>query len=168
MKHVVCVVFAAATALSPACVFGQAGSDKHVMVPPSVAKLVAPILDAAEEAHEGPQPMIEEKGSSLWRVSALMGKLFDNKSPASDEALVALLYYYLGEANGEDQFQEIICRGKRMLPYLGKYRSHFPDIPNRHYRKEILLESETVSEKFRDVTDEIKKGHSAIACQSRP
>lgn len=167
MKHAICVVLAVAT-LFQVSASGQVDSRGLVDVPPSVSKLITPILDAIEEAHKGPQPMNEEKGSSLWRADVLMGKLFANRSPASDEALVALLYYYLGEANGGDQMEEIICRGKRMLPYLRKYESYSPQIPERHYPKELLLAPETVAEDFRDAIDEINKGKSAIACQSRP
>jgi hypothetical protein len=167
MKYIANVLLAAAAAISPVSTVAQATSDRRVMVPPSVARRVTPILDAVEEARNGPQPMNEEKGSPLWRASELVGKLFGDRSPTSDEALVALLYYYLGEANGEDQLQEIICRGKRMLPFLREYRSISPEIPQRHYSEKIRLAPETVNGMFEEATDEIKKGHSAIACRSR-
>ena len=168
MNHVMCAVLVIVTMLSPTSAFGQAASAGHVVVPPRVTKLILPILDAMQQAFDGPHPLNEQEGSPLWNAGVMMGKLFDNKSPASDEALVVLLYYYLGESNGEDQFQEIICRGNRMLPYLRKYQLLSPEILQRHYSKEVLLERKTVSEKFKDIADEINKGHSAIACQSQP
>lgn len=170
MSRAISVMLAMALAVLPPSTLGQTGVDKHkhVTLPPRVATLVIPILDAEQEAFDGPRPMDQGEGSHVWRVGVLMGKLFGNRTSVSDEALVVLLHYYVGEANGGDQLQEIICRGKRMLPYLRKYQSSSPEIPQRHYSKEVLLELQTVRENFKDVTDEINKGHSAIACQSRP
>ena len=167
MRQVIPLILATAAALSPICAHSQANSEKRTTVSSSVAKLITPILDAHQEALEGPRPMSEEKGSPLWRSYVLTGKLLGNKSPASDEALVVLLYYYIGESTGGDQLQEIICRGNRMLPYLRKYQSFSPQIPRRHYSKDMFLEPQVVRENFKDAIDEINSGHSASACESQ-
>jgi len=81
----------------------------------------------------------------------------DNKAPAGNEALVVLLHYYIGEATGEDNTVEIIDRGKKMLPYLKKYQTHTPQIPNRDY-KELLLERKTSQMSFREIIAAIERG----------
>jgi hypothetical protein len=155
VRTLTCLMLGIALTIPSARLHSQ-GQPEYAAVPPPAAKLVIPILNALEKAQHEPRPIREEKGSPLWTAGTLTGNLIQNKSHASDEALVVLLYYYLGEANGEDQTEEILARGKKMLPYLKKYESHSPRIPGKRY-DEILLAPETVKESFSAIIDQIQK-----------
>jgi len=128
-----------------------------VTVPPSVIKLLIPVLDAYKKGMVDDSQEKERKGGSLWNADVLADRVMDNKTPAGDEALVVLLYYYTGEATGEDNTIEIIDRGKKMLPYLKKYQTHTPQIPDRDY-KELLLERKTSQTSFREIIAAIERG----------
>jgi hypothetical protein len=128
-----------------------------VTVPPSVIKLLIPVLDAYKKGMVDDSQEEERKGGSLWNADVLADRVMDNKTPAGDEALVVLLYYYTGEATGEDNTIEIIDRGKKMLPYLKKYQTHTPQIPDRDY-KELLLERKTSQTSFREIIAAIERG----------
>ncbi len=157
MTRLIYVALAIITVLAASWVDGKPNRKDCVTLPPEAAKLVVPILDAMQEAVRDTTPINEEEGTPFWRVGVLIGKLIEEKSPASDEALVVLLYYYNGEANDEDRLREITIRGKRMLPYLHKYQTHCPRIPGRKYSK-ILLPPKTVGLDFMNSIDMIKKG----------
>ena len=128
-----------------------------VIVPPSVSKLLIPVLDAYKKGWIDDSQEKEHRGGSLWNAAVLAGRGMDNKAPAGNEALVVLLHYYIGEATGEDNTVEIIDRGKKMLPYLKKYQTHTPQIPNRDY-KELLLERKTSQMSFREIIAAIERG----------
>jgi hypothetical protein len=66
----------------------QAGT---ITVPPSVSKLLIPVLDAYEKGRTDNAPEKEQKGGSLWNAAVLAGRVMDNKTPAGDEALVVLI-----------------------------------------------------------------------------
>jgi hypothetical protein len=85
--------------------------------------------------------------------------VIQQKNSASDEALIVLLHYYLGEANSEDELKEIVTRGKRMLPYLREYQSKVPRIDGKNY-DDMLLPVDTVREFFTDAIDLISKGQT--------
>ena len=133
------------------------GQTETVTVPPSVTKLLIPVLDAYKKGRIDDSQDKEQRGGSLWNAAVMAGKVMDNKTPAGDEALVVLLHYYIGEATGEDNTIEIIDRGKKMLPYLRKYQTHTPQIPDRDYR-ELLLERKTSQMSFREIIAAIERG----------
>lgn len=128
-----------------------------VTVPPSVSKLLIPVLDAYKKGMIDDSQEREHRGGSLWNAPVLAGRVMDNKTPAGDEAVVVLLHYYIGEATGEENTIEIIDRGKKMLPYLKKYQAHIPQIPGRDY-KELLLERKTSLVSFREIMAAIERG----------
>jgi len=139
---------------------GESHLNAHtrtVTVPPAVSKLLIPVLDAYKKGRIDDAPGKEERGGSLWNAAVLAGRVMDNKTPAGDEALVVLVYYYIGEATGRDNTIEIIDRGKKMLPYLKKYQTRNPQIPGRDY-KELLLERRTSQMSFRDIIAAIERG----------
>ena len=133
------------------------GQMETVTVPPSATKLLIPVLDAYKKGRIDDSQDKEQRGGSLWNAAVMAGKVMDNKTPAGDEALVVLLHYYIGEATGEDNTIEIIDRGKKMLPYLRKYQTHTPQIPDRDYR-ELLLERKTSQMSFREIIAAIERG----------
>jgi hypothetical protein len=130
---------------------------RTITVPPAVSKLLIPVLDAYEKGRTDNSPTKEEPGGSLWNAAVLAGKVMSNKTPAADEALVVLLYFYIGEATDGDKEAEIIDRGKKMLPYLKKYQTRIPQISGRDYRK-LLLERETSQMSFKDIIAAIERG----------
>jgi hypothetical protein len=131
--------------------------EEIVTVPPPVSKLLIPVLDAYKKGRIDDSQEKEHRGGSLWNAAVLAGKVMDNKTPAGDEALVVLLHYYIGEATGEENTIEIIDRGKKMLPYLKKYQTRTPQIPDRDY-KELLLERKTSQISFREIIAAIERG----------
>ena len=76
------------------------------------------------------------------------GKLLATTGAAADEAIAALLAFYVGEANSEDLVCDAIRRGRRIRPYLQRFLrctpvtglepipSFYTDIPN--LREEAL------------------------------
>lgn len=132
----------------------QTGS---VTVPPLVSNLIIPVLDAYKKARTDNSSEKEQEGGSLWNAAVSVGRVMDNKTSAGDEALVVLLYYYIGEATGGENRIEIIDRGKTMLPYLKKYQMHTPQIPGKDY-KELLLERKTSQMSFREIIAAIERG----------
>jgi hypothetical protein len=132
--------------------------DRSVIVPPAATKLLIPVLDAYEKGRTDNSPGKEERGGSLWNAAVLAGKVMSNKTPAADEALVVLLYFYIGESTDGDKEAEIIDRGKKMLPYLKKYQTRTPQISGRDYTK-LLLERETSQMSFREIIEAIVRGN---------
>ena len=103
------------------------------------------------------QPMDESKGSPLWRCGELLGHLSEDRSPLADEALVVLFSYYLGESNGEDLVHEVTVRGRRMLPFLTKYRHHAVQIPGHLYSASMRLPPKVRDSFFQEAISTIEK-----------
>ena len=116
--------------------------DVRIEVPPAVAKLVVPILDAMVEVERA-----ETEGRSSIelqnRLGRLLTRLFVDRTPFADEALVVLTQFYIGESNSEDCAHEITSRGKRMLPHLRRYRQNLARISNRTYPSSLGLDTGT-------------------------
>jgi hypothetical protein len=125
------------------------------VVPPSdVQEKVRPILDLCRQAkatHSGRQ------NTMFLETERLTGKLFQDKAKSSDEALVVLLNFYVGEATGQDVLHHITVRGKRMLPLLLKYRDAHVILPKGNYAS-ILLPADVRKEGFDDAIKSIKAG----------
>lgn len=144
----------------PSVVLTPSSAANKIIVPQKVADLLIPILDLMSEATQK-QPVDESAGSTFWRSSALLGRLFDNQSPAADEALVVLFSYYLGESNGEDLLQAVTERRRRMLPILRKYQCCTVLIPGRTYRRSMRLADSTRAILLHDAAELIEKGKTA-------
>ena len=143
---IVCGIWAAQPALTA----------QEIQVPDKPATLVKPILDAMRLAVKK-QPVDESEGSPFWHSGELLGRLFKDRSRASDEALIVLLSYYLGESNGGDLVDEITERGRRMLPYLERYECCLARIPGRQYPDRMVLPSEVRRSLFEEAITNIKK-----------
>src|SRR5216684_2558521 len=95
-------------------------TEKAVVPPAPVQDLLTPFLDlrAQAESSKGEQQL-----GAFQKSEKLLARLFKVKTRASDEALVVLMNYYVGEALGPDLVHEVTLRGRRMLPLLMKYRT---------------------------------------------
>src|SRR5208282_483878 len=99
-----------------------------VAVPPAVAAKVTGILDAqiaVQKAHKAGLTTRQLE----FRLEQLVGRLTTDKTSAGDEALVVVTQFYIGEATSEEVDHEITKRGRRMLPYLRKYRLGLAQLP---------------------------------------
>ena len=81
----------------------------------------------------------EPTDEAIYRdVGRRLAILYQDNSRAADEALTQLLWFYVGEANGEDLLHNVTFRGERMLPYLHEHRRSPPAAAKR-YRNGVLL-----------------------------
>jgi len=122
--------------------------ENGVIVPESVALLIRPILDAHYNFSTGEYSYRTLENN----VSNLLYSLIKNESAVADEALVVLTCFYIGES--QEESDEIISRGTRMLKYLEKYRNKNPIIPNRNYPNSMRRNNYG----FEGITTAIKQG----------
>ena len=133
----------------------QTTSTASTVVPPSdVREKVQPILDVCRRAvaTQG-----ERQNAAFLEAERLTGKLFQDKSKSSDEALVVLMKFYIGEATGADLLHHVTVRGKRMLPLLLKYRDARVVFSKGDYAS-IRLPADVRREDFDDAIKSIKAG----------
>lgn len=128
----------------------QKQSPRTVMVPERVAILVRPILDELEKYSS-------DKTHGHERRIELFYALTKKKGPLVDEALVVLMCFeVMGESQEETDI--VIERGRRMLPYINKYRDRDPTIPGRQYPRSLLKGPSNKSDDFQGATKAIKHG----------
>ena len=145
----------------------DATPQPRILVPENVAALVRPILDlrqqstteCGEPGESTRKPCLYGTGyeheRQRWRnLSRGIGNLISRKTADTDEALVVLLCYYVGESG--EHTDEIINRGRQMLPYLKKYKSRTPVIPNRTYSTSLLASRDVKKDNFIGAIDAIK------------
>ena len=133
----------------------QITSAAATVVPPSdVQGKVRPILDVCRRAvaTQG-----EHQNAAFLEAERLTGKLFQDKTKSSDEALVVLMNFYIGEATGEDLLHHVTVRGKRMLPLLLKYRDARVVFSKGDYAS-IRLPADVRREDFDNAIKDIKAG----------
>jgi hypothetical protein len=134
----------------------QAATVAAEIVPPrDVQELVKPILDLCADAKASQG---ERQNAAVWQTGKLMGALFQMRTKASDEALVVLMNFYVGEASGEDLLHQVTVRGKRMLPVLLKYRNAHVVFSKRTYPSSLLLASDVRKENFDDAINNVRAG----------
>jgi hypothetical protein len=134
----------------------QISASTTSVVPQKEAQaLLSPILSlrADAESMEG-----EEKQSALEKSEKLIARLFKMKTRASDEALVVLMNFYVGESLQPDLVHEVTVRGKRMLPLLLKYRAASVTFSERKYPSSMLLTDEVREKNFQDAIEGIRSG----------
>src|ERR1700693_6068378 len=119
-------------ALGPAILEGQTIAEKHsepevekvlpkvVNVPARVAVLVRPVLDELQKYRS-------ESGHDEHELDARFHALTKKKGRFADEALVVMVCFDMGES--QEEADAVIARGRRMLPYIKKYRNRTPKIP---------------------------------------
>ncbi len=134
----------------------QMVSVATAIVPPrDVQELVKPVLDLCVEA-EASQG--ERQNVQVFQYGKLLGALFQIKTKASDEALVVLMNFYVGESLGEDLLHQVTVRGKRMLPLLLKYRNAHVSFSERKYPSSLLLTREVREEDFSNAINSVRAG----------
>ena len=139
------------------------------LLPKSVADLIIPVLDiryeSIQECGTGKDfrctsggPAADRDIARWHKIEKLVARLMKNNSPSGDQAVVLLLQYYVGESESTDLVTNVTARGKRVLPYLLRYRDLVPQIPARSYPASILTESEFRKTEFDQAIDAIKSG----------
>jgi hypothetical protein len=114
-------------------------SPRTVVLPYQVAVLVQPILDEQQRMVSGQSYNERLMGRLLYQLTRMKGS-------SSDEALVVLMCFYIGES--QEELDEVIDRGQRMFPYLKKYRLRKPLIPERQYTGSLYKERHNKQEAF--------------------
>jgi hypothetical protein len=84
---------------------------------PRSAEIVREILETKRAALGVPDP-----NALQYHVGELVGKLHSDPSPDADMAAVVLMEYSIGEASGEDVWDDILLRGKRMIPLVNSLK----------------------------------------------
>lgn len=132
----------------------RAASVAAEIIPPSdVQDLVKPILDLCTEASQG-----EPQNAAFWKAAKLIGSLRQMRTRASDEAMVVLMNFYVGESTGTDLLHQVTVRGKRMLPLLLKYRNAHVVFSSRTYPSSLLLAPDVRKENFGDAINSVRAG----------
>jgi len=90
------------------------------------------------------------------RLGNLLYGLTQKKGQASDEALVVLMCFYVGES--QEETDAVIARGKRMLPLLKKYQDKDPKIPGRTYPDSMLKGISSKDDAFEGAVKAINRG----------
>jgi hypothetical protein len=134
----------------------QAATASAAIIPPSdVQGRVTPILDLCAMARTSQG---ESQNAAFWQAGNLIGKLADIKTNSSDEALVVLMNFYIGEATGEDLLHLVTVRGKRMLPLLLKYRNSSVIFSKKKYPPSLLLAGKVKKQNFDEVIKSVRDG----------
>lgn len=129
-----------------AALSGEASSDRRgrtYTVHAEIARLVEPILDVRADSQG-----CHDRDESFQEADKLLGTILGLRTLPSDEALVVLLYFYIGESSYGDIIHEITKRGRRMVPYLRRYRNTAPAFANRAYPPCLFVESGTRVDSF--------------------
>jgi hypothetical protein len=134
----------------------QVANATAVTVPPKeVQALLKPILDLRAEAESS---QAEHQQSAFEQSEKLIAGLFRMKTRASDEALVALMNFYVGESLQPDLVHQVTLRGKRILPVLLKYRKAPVAFTGRKYPASLLLADDVRKKNFDDAIEAVKTG----------
>jgi hypothetical protein len=121
---------------------------------PMVSSRVLPILDECKRETESDE---HERDNGYSEEERQLALLFGEQTAIADEALAILTWVYLGEAPSEDLDHQISTRGKRMLPYLIKYRVRCPEILER-YPVRMRLPEATRRSALRSLLRSMRKG----------
>jgi len=127
----------------------------EIVPPRDIQQLVTPILDLCAEAKTSQG---EHENAAFWQAAKLIGTLIQMKTKASDEALVVLMNFYVGESTGEDVIHHVTVRGKRMLPLLLKYRNAHLVFSEHKYPSSLLLAPDVRKGDFDVAIDSVKTG----------
>ena len=150
----------------------EVGQQPSTTVPQKVAALVRPILDQRQQSiMQCGEPGESTRKACLygtgyehererWRnVAEGIANLTSRKTTATDEALVVLMCFYVGESG--EHIDEVINRGRQMLPYLRKYEVRTPVIPGRRYSESLLTRPDVKKDDFTGAIDAINHRRKA-------
>jgi hypothetical protein len=124
---------------------------QSVAVPAQVAALLRPILDEKQKGGQHDES----------RLSNLLYGLTQKKGRAANEALVVLMCFDLGES--QEETDAVMARGRKMLPYLKKYRVGTPRVPGRTYPDSMLKGPSSKADTFEGAVKAINHGWHSTA-----
>ena len=128
---------------------GRKQSPKTVIVPAKVAVLLRPVLDELQKYRS-------QRGQDEHQLDELFYALTKRQGRFADEALVVMVCFDMGES--QEEVDAVMARGRRMLPYIKKYRGRTPKIPNRTYSDSMLKTPYRRDLAFEDVIKAINHG----------
>jgi hypothetical protein len=143
---------------------------QKLTVPEPVAHLIRPLLDLRQKsqrpeincpADADPTKCTDSNDDFENNFEELLAKLSGRKDSVSDEALVVLMCFYLGES--QEETDAVIGRGRRMLRYLNKYRYVTPHIPGRSYPGSMFKDHSVKADDFAGAIRAIQKGLRSTA-----
>jgi len=147
---------------------GATRIHQKLTVPEPVAHLIRPLLDLRQKSQQQPEVNCSADSdptkctdSNEENFEKLLAKLTARRDPSSDEALVVLMCFYLGES--QEETDAVIGRGRRMLKYLNKYRYVTPNIPGRSYQGSMLKDQSVKADDFAGAIRAIQKGWHTTA-----
>jgi len=127
-----------------------APSSRRVLVPEQVGVLLRPVLDQLQKYRKEPEVDRHKVDDLFYALTRKQGRF-------ADEALVVLMCFdVMGES--QEDADAVIARGRRMLPYVEKYRVGDPTIPGRAYSDTMLKSFSRKTEDFQGTTKAIKHG----------
>jgi hypothetical protein len=133
-----------------ALVSNTAQSSRYVLVPKQVAILLRPVLDELQKSRKEP-------GADRSKVDERFYALTRKKGSPADESLVALMCFEIMGESQEDA-DAVIARGRKMLPYVEKYRVGDPRIHGRSYPASMLKSRSHKAKDFKGAIRAIKHG----------
>jgi hypothetical protein len=98
-----------------------------------------------------------EPGGGHQKIDERFYALTRKRGRSVDEALVVLMCFEVMGESQEDT-DAVIARGRRMLPYVEKYRVGDPRIPGRSYSDSMLKSVSQKAEDFQGAIKAIKHG----------
>jgi hypothetical protein len=122
-------------------------------VRPEVYQLLRPVLGNMTKMIVGP---VGTKYGELFTNA--YERLFENQSEAADEAIALLLDFRRDAGYSFDLRNEIVARGRRMLPYLRRMQMYRNFTLLRHYSRKIWEDWETRTEDLENLIQEIELG----------
>jgi hypothetical protein len=140
--------------LALSLVVGTSQHCRATAIEPSdeVEKLIDPILEAALATRQ------HDSEATELELGRRFKKVLDDRSFVGDEALVVLLNFYVGEANGGDLLHQITLRGRRILPLLTKYQRANVLLKSNSHFDSLRLPPRMRKQNFTTSTDFISKG----------
>jgi hypothetical protein len=121
-----------------------------IVVPAQVVELVRPVLDEVLTHPAGSGVGHDPPRKQFYALVKKQGRF-------ADEALVVLLCFdVMGES--QEETDAVIARGRKMLPYLKRYRRGNPVIAGQTYPDTMLKSYSHKQEDFEGATKAIQHG----------
>jgi len=131
------------------CVAASAQKPTNT-VPEHVAILLRPVLDELQHYRT-------EGGGDRHLVDEYFYAVTKKQRRFADEALVVLMCFdVMGES--QEDTDAVIARGRKMLPFIEKYRNRKPAIEGRTYPDSLLKSSSHKQSDFQGAIKAIKHG----------
>lgn len=130
----------------------QPGGATAIEPSEEAEKLIDPILEAALAVRQ------HDSEATEFELGRRFKKVLDDQSSTGDEALVVLLNFYIGEANGGDLLHQVTLRGRRLMPLLIKYKTAAVTLKMASRVDSLRLPPRVRQQNFTTAMDFIGKG----------